>query len=225
MDYFHDRIGCSAPAAPFVVPPQTILLSREEELWRQSNTPPPIGHNSRVNGMCIIRPTEMAPRYSDDPRNPKWCDCTACWAELGKPKVIEPKATAIVVNPKEAAGSKKPATWSVMPRAIMLAVGRVMSVGASKYGAFNYRDTAISASIYQDAMERHSALWFDGEDDDPETGVSHLASVMASCALLMDAQASGKLHDDRQKTGRVRPYLDKLEGLLVTLPLPLPKTA
>lgn len=125
-----------------------------------------------------------------------------------------------VVNPKELAGAKKPATWSVMPRWVMLQVGRVMSVGAAKYSAFNYRESSISASTYQDAIERHLALWFDGEDNDDETGVSHLASVIASCALLMDAQATGKLDDDRQKTGIVREQLKSLEQLLISKPLP-----
>lgn len=128
-----------------------------------------------------------------------------------------------VVNPKEIAGSKKPATWSVMPRWIMLLVGRVMSVGAAKYGPFNYRESRITSSIYQDALERHLQLWFDGEDNDPETGVSHLASAIAGCALLLDAQATGKLVDDRQKTGLARRTLDDLQGLLATLPLPAPQ--
>ena len=128
-----------------------------------------------------------------------------------------------VVNPKELAGAKKPATWSVMPRWVMLQVGRVMSVGAAKYSAFNYRESSISASTYQDAIERHLALWFDGEDNDDETGVSHLASVIASCALLMDAQATGKLDDDRQKTGIVREQLKSLEQLLIDKPLPKKK--
>lgn len=117
-----------------------------------------------------------------------------------------------VVNPKEAAGSRKPAIWSVFPRWVSLSVGRVMSIGAAKYGAFNYRESSISASIYEDAMERHSQLWFDGEDNDAETGESHLASVIASCTLLMDAQATGKLNDNRQKTGLVRKKLDELEA-------------
>lgn len=128
-----------------------------------------------------------------------------------------------VVNPKEIAGSKKPATWSVMPRWIVLLVGRVMQVGAAKYGAFNYRESRITASTYQDALERHLQLWFDGEDNDPETGVSHLASAIAGCALLLDAQATGKLADDRQKTGLARKCLDDLQALLTSLPLPKPQ--
>jgi len=138
---------------------------------------------------------------------------------------LERRVLASAVNPKELAGAKKPASWSVMPRWVALQVGRVMSVGAAKYGAFNYRETPIAASTYQDALERHLALWFDGEDNDAETGVSHLASAIASCTLLMDAQATGQLVDDRQKTGIVRRTLDALEALLVSLPLPAPKPA
>jgi len=138
---------------------------------------------------------------------------------------LERRVLASAVNPKELAGAKKPASWSVMPRWVALQVGRVMSVGAAKYGAFNYRETPIAASTYQDALERHLALWFDGEDNDAETGVSHLASAIASCTLLLDAQATGQLVDDRQKTGIVRRTLDALEALLVSLPLPAPKLA
>lgn len=125
-----------------------------------------------------------------------------------------------VVNPKEATGSKKPGVYSVFPRWVSLLVGRVMETGASKYGKFNYRDSSIAADTYEDAMERHAQLWFDGEDNDPESGVSHLAHVIACATLLLDAQATGKLHDNRQKTGIVRRTIDQLEALRKTLPFP-----
>ena len=124
------------------------------------------------------------------------------------------------VNPKEAAGSKKPGVWSVFPRWVSLLVGRVMETGASKYGRFNYRETPIAVSTYEDAMERHAQLWFDGEDNDPESGVSHLAHVIACATLLLDAQRTGKLVDNRQKTGIVRKTLEELEELRRTLPFP-----
>lgn len=134
--------------------------------------------------------------------------------------VEESLDTASAVNPKEIAGSKKPGVFSVFPRWVSLLVGRVMETGASKYGKFNYRDSTISASVYEDAMERHAQLWFDGEDNDPESGVSHLAHVIACATLLLDAQASGKLHDNRQKTGVVRRTLSHLEQLRKDLPFP-----
>lgn len=136
------------------------------------------------------------------------------------PAAVLETLTEPVVNPKELAGAKKPATWSVMPRWVSLLVGRIMTVGAAKYGAFNYRESAIAASTYEDALERHLQLWFDGEDNDPETGESHLASVIAGCTLLLDAQATGKLVDNRQKTGLARVVLDRLEKRLKEEALP-----
>jgi len=132
---------------------------------------------------------------------------------------IDGNLSGYVVNPKEAAGSKKARVFSVFPRWVSLLVGRVMETGASKYGKFNYRDSAIAASTYEDAMERHAQLWFDGEDTDSESGVSHLAHVIACATLLLDAQATGKLTDDRQKTGLVRRKLEELEEIRRTIPL------
>jgi hypothetical protein len=148
----------------------------------------------------------MESPYANDP-------CLRCREEDQDCEGPHPYAAAPVVNPKELAGSKKPATWSIMPRWVTLVVGRVMSLGAAKYGPFNYRASSISAATYQDAIERHAQLWFDGEDDDPETGVSHLAAIISGCVLLMDAQATGMLHDNRQKTGLARRTLDMLEAL------------
>jgi hypothetical protein len=39
--------------------------------------------------------------------------------------------------------------------------------------------------------------YVDGEDLDPESGMDHLAHIMACCAVLLDAKAAGKLNDDR----------------------------
>lgn len=135
----------------------------------------------------------------------------------------EPIEVDEIVNPKELAGAKKPPVWSVFPRWVSLLVGRVMAVGAAKYGVFNYRESSIQATTYEDAIERHLQLWFDGEDTDPESGVSHLAHVIAGATLLLDAQATGKLVDNRQKTGIVRTKLDELDEIMRTIPLPEPR--
>lgn len=112
-------------------------------------------------------------------------------------------AAAPAVNPKTAAGAKKPALFSVIPTASLLHLGEVMKVGAAKYGPFNWRSTPVPAETYVDAIGRHLLSWQDGEDSDPESGMSHLAHIMASCAILIDAQENGMLRDDRPKAGRV----------------------
>lgn len=106
-------------------------------------------------------------------------------------------------NPKTAAGSKKPALFSVIPTAALLHLGEVMKLGANKYGPFNWRDTPVPAETYVDAIGRHLLSWQDGEDNDPESGMSHLAHIMASCAIIIDAQENGKLDDNRPTAGRV----------------------
>ena len=122
----------------------------------------------------------------------------------------------VTENPKAKWGAAKAPFFGV-PMSAQIALGAVMGGGGYKYGMFNYRDTKIAASTYHDAIHRHLALWFDGEDCDPlETdegkppgsGVSHLAHVMACCALLIDAQQQEMLDDDRSKTGNVRNQME-----------------
>lgn len=106
-------------------------------------------------------------------------------------------------NPKTRAGAAKPALISVIPTAALLHLGEVMKLGANKYGAFNWRDTPVPAETYMDAAMRHLLSWQDGESVDPESGMSHLAHVMACCAIIIDAQENGMLDDNRPKAGRV----------------------
>lgn len=103
-------------------------------------------------------------------------------------------------NPKSEAARGKASTISTPPVA-ELAMGNVMALGARKYGRFNWRATGVASSVYYDAMRRHLAAWRDGEEIDPESGESHLAHVMACCAILLDARAQGVLKDDRHVAG------------------------
>ena len=70
-------------------------------------------------------------------------------------------------------------------------------LGADKYGAYNWRDAGVEAMTYVHAAERHLRSWLDGESVDPESGETHLAHVMACCAILIDAQVVDKLTDNR----------------------------
>jgi len=68
-----------------------------------------------------------------------------------------------------------------------------------RYGGYNWRHSKVCATTYISAIMRHLDAWRDGEDNDPESGVSHIAHVAASCNILLDAQHCGKLNDDRAK--------------------------
>jgi hypothetical protein len=76
---------------------------------------------------------------------------------------------------------------------------KVFDGAVERYGAYNWRDTGVCATTYISAIMRHLDAWRDGEDIDPESGVTHLAHIAASCNILMDAHKCGKLIDDRSK--------------------------
>lgn len=70
--------------------------------------------------------------------------------------------------------------------------------GALKYGRANWRVSGVRASIYFDAASRHLNAWFEGEGQDPDSGLPHLSHALACLAILVDAEAAGMLVDDRQ---------------------------
>ena len=76
-----------------------------------------------------------------------------------------------------------------------------MANGAKKYGAYNWRETGVQASIYFEAAMRHLLAWWDGEERAEDSGVKHLAHSAACLAIIFDADSIGKLIDDRPTPG------------------------
>lgn len=99
-------------------------------------------------------------------------------------------------NPKDAVGIRKvPA--SVTPREVLQEVNLGMMEGAIKYGRSNYREVGVRASVYFDAANRHLDSWWEGEDTDPDSGLSHITKAISSLIVLRDAMIHEKLEDDR----------------------------
>lgn len=117
--------------------------------------------------------------------------------------------TTKATNPKDAIGSTKlplhlwPSTATAMG-----CIG--LANGALKYGRSNWRAAGVRASIYVDAAKRHLDAWFEGEECDPDDGAPHLAAALACLAIIVDADAAGKLTDDRQVAGGYRGLIEKL---------------
>ena len=99
-------------------------------------------------------------------------------------------------NPKTALGEAKPKMSHTPTESIRL-LGQVHSMGAAKYGAFNWREKTVSSTVYYDAAMRHLMAYFDGQDIDDESGLPHLAHVMACCSILLDASNGNTLNDNR----------------------------
>jgi hypothetical protein len=112
-------------------------------------------------------------------------------------------------NPKDIAGTKKP-PLRLLPTIALLYLSRAMSLGAKKYGEFNWRAAKIRATVYDEAALRHIFALLDGQDTDEESGLPHEAHVMACMAIKLDAAAVGTLIDDRNKSGKVPELIKQL---------------
>jgi hypothetical protein len=99
-------------------------------------------------------------------------------------------------NPKDVIGSTKPPLHNV-PCGPLYQIGAAMLSGACKYGSHNWRSIGVRSDVYYDAVQRHIMSWWEGETLDPESGAPHLAHVAACCIILLDAEAAGKLTDNR----------------------------
>ena len=56
----------------------------------------------------------------------------------------------LLMNPKDAIGRSKP-SMSYVSVPALAALSEVMRFGASKYGAFNWRDQPVNATVYMNA--------------------------------------------------------------------------
>jgi len=120
-------------------------------------------------------------------------------------------------NPKDLVGTRK-VPMGRMPDTAISATALAFLEGALKYGQYNWRICGVKASVYKDALNRHFGQWFNGEECDPVTGVPHLGSAIACLAILIDAQAIGKLIDDRPPSfhlgGLLEQHADTVERLI-----------
>ncbi|WP_154072251.1 dATP/dGTP diphosphohydrolase domain-containing protein [Bradyrhizobium erythrophlei] len=99
---------------------------------------------------------------------------------------------------------------SVVPGIALFHEAMAMMDGARKYGPFNWRDNAVMARIYVAAALRHIQYWAAGEEVAKDSGVHHLGHARACLGIILDAQATGNLIDDRAKSAVLIEALDAL---------------
>lgn len=119
-------------------------------------------------------------------------------------------------NPKDAIGSNK-IPMHLWPTTASIAGSLGMLNGMLKYGRSNFRAIGVRSSIYYDAASRHLNAWFEGEENDPDDGVPHLSAALACIAIIVDAQAAGKLNDDRMVGGGYRSFIDEMTNHVTRL--------
>lgn len=104
------------------------------------------------------------------------------------------------INPKDLIGAKKP-RLSLIPPSVFVYLALAMQNGATKYGAYNFREKKPQASIYYEACLRHLTSWFDGEEFAEDSGIPHLAHAIACIGILIDCLETKNLIDDRPTPG------------------------
>ena len=123
-------------------------------------------------------------------------------------------------NPKDAVGIAK-VPLSVVSAPVLMEIGLGMMEGARKYRRHNYRIAGVRASVYYDAAMRHLMGWWEGEDIDPDSGLSHVSKALACLTVLRDSMILGNWKDDRpprHKIGWIAEYNKKAKEIIEKYP-------
>ncbi len=117
-------------------------------------------------------------------------------------------------NPKDAVGIKKWRQFTTVPQTVVSEVGVAMLEGARKYGRHNYRVAGVRASVYVDAAMGHLAQWWEGEDIDADSNLSHVVKAIASLVVLRDSMLQDMLTDDRPPKAKLDAVRDDLQKVV-----------
>ena len=89
--------------------------------------------------------------------------------------------------------------FELLPIELLSEVNLVLRHGARKYGVCNWckKEGFVYSRCYN-ALWRHMLAWWRGEDNDKETGLSHLSHAMCNLLFLMyHFKYNNKEADDR----------------------------
>lgn len=87
--------------------------------------------------------------------------------------------------------------FDLLPWPALAACQRVFEHGGRKYAAWNYARGMAWLRLWNAAM-RHLTAWALGEDNDPETGESHLTHAACSVLMLLTLVTLKRGKDDRE---------------------------
>lgn len=90
------------------------------------------------------------------------------------------------------------APMSLIPKPALEELAKVLDFGRQKYDAHNWRK-GMKWSRVADAAMRHLTSWYDGEDKDKESGLSHLGHCLCCLAFLATYQQEQLGEDDRYR--------------------------
>lgn len=87
----------------------------------------------------------------------------------------------------------------LLPALAVFGVGDVLTYGAKKYAAHNWRK-GLAWSRLTAAALRHLLAFMRGEDIDPESGLPHIDHALCCLMFLSEFQKTGGGTDDRWRS-------------------------
>lgn len=90
--------------------------------------------------------------------------------------------------------------YDLIPPEMLEEVALVLTYGAVKYSSRNWEKGMLWSRPFG-ALMRHMWAWWGGEDNDPETGYSHLSHALCCIVFLTAYRRRGAGIDDRHKLG------------------------
>lgn len=90
--------------------------------------------------------------------------------------------------------------WAILPIGASQEIIKVFEFGAKKYARGNFLEgEGLAYSRVLNSLLRHTYSFMQGEDTDPESGISHLAHAGANIYMLLSYELNKKAfnNDDR----------------------------
>ena len=73
--------------------------------------------------------------------------------------------------------------WSLVPQSALLPMVEVLEFGAIKYDAHNWKK-GLSVTEICESLKRHLDAFMEGEDNDPESMLSHIGHMQCNTMFL-----------------------------------------
>lgn len=86
--------------------------------------------------------------------------------------------------------------WSLVPQSALLPMVSVLEFGAQKYAAHNWMKGLFVTEICE-SMKRHLDAFMEGENDDPESKLSHIGHIQCNALFLAWTMENRSDMDDR----------------------------
>lgn len=111
-------------------------------------------------------------------------------------KVVGTEVDQIVAAAKGTKFDTGKPDLTLLPRSFKEGVAQALMYGAKKYGRANFKQ-GLEVTRVLAGIDRHLTAFNDGENMDPESGLSHLSHAGAGIAMLIELLHINKAIDDR----------------------------